>query len=319
MPDMTDRYLSKIAAILDLTGYDTKVRHVRDAAFWGKPVGTPIVPGMKPHPIDKPGGGRGKIRVSLTGTTPHSVERPRAARRPSLGASARARQNMLNNNVMQARINVAINDDLKPGSGKMLKELADTLRKMEGDGASEDDLIKRLHRDGERLWLQMTRDRTSSGTKEETAQILRDLETGYKDRKKGIAPKPRAARVAAPKASKKPSSGTPELRRATLHYNGTKVKIKTNPDGTPDAPSSIQTLMTSLRRAVEHAAWLDQLNRATEGFTSNKEVAAAQKRLSDIVKMSEWFIDKHGTPADLKRLRQIQSDGPIGPPRRMTY
>lgn len=126
------------------------------------------------------------------------------------------------------------------------------------------------------------------------------------------APEPRRRRA------KKPSGGTPELRGSTLQYNGTKVKIKTNPDGTPYAPSSIQTLMTSLRRAIGHAAWLDELNRGSEGFTSDKEVAAAQKRLSDIVKMSEWFIDKHGSPADRRALRQIQSNGPA-PRRRMTY
>lgn len=136
------------------------------------------------------------------------------------------------------------------------------------------------------------------------------------------APEPRRRRAKKPAAKKpapkKRTGGTPELRGSFLHYNGTKVKIKTNPDGTPYAPSSIQTLMLSLRRAIERAAWLDTLNRGSEGFTSDDEVAAAQKRLSDIVKMSEWFIDKHGSPADRRTLRQIQNNGPQ-PPRRMTY
>ena len=38
-------------------GYDTKTRHVRDAAYWGLPVGTPIAPGQKP--VGGRSGGRG--------------------------------------------------------------------------------------------------------------------------------------------------------------------------------------------------------------------------------------------------------------------
>ena len=49
--DFYRAYLDRVADILGET--ETKVRHVRDAAYWGMPVNTPIEPGMKP--VGKPG------------------------------------------------------------------------------------------------------------------------------------------------------------------------------------------------------------------------------------------------------------------------
>lgn len=46
--DMHRAYLQRVQELLD-TVPESKVRHVRDAAFWGMPVGTPIEPGMKPQ------------------------------------------------------------------------------------------------------------------------------------------------------------------------------------------------------------------------------------------------------------------------------
>lgn len=46
--DMYRAYLERVQDLLD-TVPEFKVRHVRDAAFWGMPVGTPIEPGMKPQ------------------------------------------------------------------------------------------------------------------------------------------------------------------------------------------------------------------------------------------------------------------------------
>ena len=56
---------------------ETKVKHVRDAEYWGMPVGTPITPGMKPQklkPVD-----------ALPTTTPKKPKTPKssAARRAS--------------------------------------------------------------------------------------------------------------------------------------------------------------------------------------------------------------------------------------------
>lgn len=55
---------------------ETKVRKVRDAGFWGLPVGTPIKPGMKPV---KPSGktpGSGKVRVNVRLGEPKRPSKP---------------------------------------------------------------------------------------------------------------------------------------------------------------------------------------------------------------------------------------------------
>lgn len=52
MDELRDLYIKKVAEIIE--SVESKAtRRVRDAAFWGMPVGTPIEPGMKPAP--KPG------------------------------------------------------------------------------------------------------------------------------------------------------------------------------------------------------------------------------------------------------------------------
>ena len=51
MTDLLAVYLSRVKAILDQSP-ETKLRHVRDSAYWGMPDGTPIVAGMKP--VKKP-------------------------------------------------------------------------------------------------------------------------------------------------------------------------------------------------------------------------------------------------------------------------
>ena len=42
MTDLLAVYLSRVKAILDQSP-ETKLRHVRDSAYWGMPDGTPIV------------------------------------------------------------------------------------------------------------------------------------------------------------------------------------------------------------------------------------------------------------------------------------
>jgi hypothetical protein len=47
--------------------YEEKgIRHVRDAAYWGKPVGTPITPGMKPQSITRQIDARVRLAEPLT-------------------------------------------------------------------------------------------------------------------------------------------------------------------------------------------------------------------------------------------------------------
>lgn len=48
MADLYGQFLATAKKILDTAEVQEKVRHVRDAAYWGLPVGTPIEPGMKP-------------------------------------------------------------------------------------------------------------------------------------------------------------------------------------------------------------------------------------------------------------------------------
>lgn len=48
------RYFEITQKVLTLLEDEVKVRHVRDAAYWGLPVGTPIEPGMKPVKPDAP-------------------------------------------------------------------------------------------------------------------------------------------------------------------------------------------------------------------------------------------------------------------------
>lgn len=71
----------QISELLDkFIALESKVGHVRDAAYWGMPVGTPITPGMKPHgkpstrttakPTQKV---RARVRVASTGTVDTSA------------------------------------------------------------------------------------------------------------------------------------------------------------------------------------------------------------------------------------------------------
>lgn len=67
---------TEVTMTKDLHSYldpETKQRHVRDSAYWGKPVGTPILPGMKPvGRVSKPRTGR---TGRSSGGTPYGLER----------------------------------------------------------------------------------------------------------------------------------------------------------------------------------------------------------------------------------------------------